>query len=236
MDKAIYDCKRGFEKNDREDLSVAKDICDGKEKCEIIAERSLFGNSKCSDKSEAEMELWAVWRCEGNTNNTQFETSGGKLCVPTTTKTTNTTTTSTTTGTTTASTTTKTTTDDGKDKGSKKNDSKEKTSQEEDSKENTSKEDDSKEKTSKEENSKEKTSKEKNSKEKSSKEDDSKEKISKEEDPKKCNPRCLYPASCYYKKEEWKCYCPSGWEMDDDEERCVRIRPWYGYGCGFCGF
>ena len=62
--KILYSCK-ARDQSEPTQLKTVKDLCEDKDICEVTATREMFGDEECPDVPDRDMNLWAIYRCNG---------------------------------------------------------------------------------------------------------------------------------------------------------------------------
>ena len=77
--KVRYSCKE-IDESIAKQFQIVKEKCQNKERCEVTASRSTFGNEECRGTSESEMLLWIGYSCNGETEEDKSRVAGKKRC------------------------------------------------------------------------------------------------------------------------------------------------------------
>merc|ERR1719369_1161412 len=80
--KALYSCREKDEVLPKQ-KSIVERQCNTREFCTVTASRKIFGNEICPEKSENEMSLWIVFRCNGVNVTGRAIPRGRKRCLQT---------------------------------------------------------------------------------------------------------------------------------------------------------
>ena len=83
IDKAAYDCSIVPGGNNKEDLKILKDLCEGERfECEVTANRETFGNTTCPSTKTTRMHLMVTYHCMGGKKEgNKDEMDNGDLCL-----------------------------------------------------------------------------------------------------------------------------------------------------------